>query len=318
MRNTDNKRKQTPSMYESLPISKSPMSDISSKTNNDNNISKNKPKTSSAAIAENNEEAESDGELPDFDNNDNSEQSIKLTVDHLDDRPPLISINSNDGDLNRHSGETSSKTIKISKANSTETRSEVWQYFTKEKEKNKFYDVCQVVKDGIKCSKRFAHHGSTTRMIDHLSIEHKLKQFMSKTPKPQKVITDLNKTFAKFIISSASSFRLIENEHLVDICNQYHIPIPNRKQLVDIINKMFDELNENMIFDLRDFEFLAGTTDGWTPKFINTSFISTTLHGLNENFEFSSFILGIFIIIPFRKSHSRARRIFFFFIIPLF
>ena len=40
MRNADNnKRKQTPSMYESLPYSKNP-SDISSKTNNDNNIIK--------------------------------------------------------------------------------------------------------------------------------------------------------------------------------------------------------------------------------------------------------------------------------------
>ena len=88
------------------------MSDISSKTKNDNNIIKNQPKTSSAAAAENNEVAESDGELPDLDNNSNSQQPIKLTAENLDVMPLLISSNSNDGDSNRQSSKTSKTSFK--------------------------------------------------------------------------------------------------------------------------------------------------------------------------------------------------------------
>jgi hypothetical protein len=133
------------------------MSDISSKTNNDNNIIKNQPKTSSAAAAEINEVTESDGELPDLVNNSNSQQPIKLTADHLDDMPPLISSNSNDGDSNKQSSKTSSKTSKLIKTKSTETRSGVWNYFTKIKDGDITYDVCQFIKEGRKCSKRFTH-----------------------------------------------------------------------------------------------------------------------------------------------------------------
>jgi len=130
-------------------------------------------------------------------------------------------------------------------------------------------------------------------MIDHLSFEHKLKEFVSNKPKSQKVITDLNKTFAKYIISSAASFRSIENQYLVGICNEYNIPIPSRKQLVDIINNLYDEINDNITIDLKEYDFLSGTSDGWTPKYLNNSFLSLTLNALDENFEFKSFIVGI-------------------------
>jgi len=245
------------------------------------------------AAAEINEVTESDGELPNLVNNSNSQQPIKLTADHLDDMPPLISSNSNDGDSNKQSSKTSSKTSKLIKTNSTETRSGVWKYFTKIKDGDITYDVCQFIKEGRKCSKRFTHHGSTTRMIDHLSFEHKLKEFVSNKPKSQKVITDLNKTFAKYIISSAASFRSIENQYLVGICNEYNIPIPSRKQLVDIINNLYDEINDNITIDLKEYDFLSGTSDGWTPKYLNNSFLSLTLNALDENFEFKSFIVGI-------------------------
>jgi len=283
-------------MYESLPSTKNTMSDISSKASNDNNIIKNQPKTSSAATAEINEVTESDGELPDLDNNSKSQQPIILTADHLDDRPPLISSKSNDGDSIKQSSKTSktsSKTSNLNKTNSTETRSGVWKYFTKIQDGDKTYDVCQFMKEGRKCSKRYTHHGSTTKMIDHLSHEHKLNEFASNKPKPQKVITDLNKMFAKYIISSAASFRSIENQYLIGICNEYNIPIPTRKQLVDIIIKLYDEINDNITIDLKDYDFLSGTSDGWTPKYLNNSFLSLTLNALDENFEFKSFIVGI-------------------------
>ena len=78
----NNKRKQTPSMYENLPSSKYQMSDISSIANNDNNIIKNQPKTSAAA-AEINEVTESDGELPDLDFLLFSKKYINLHIIHI-------------------------------------------------------------------------------------------------------------------------------------------------------------------------------------------------------------------------------------------
>jgi len=83
--------------------------------------------------------------------------------------------------------------------------------------------------------------------------------------------------FAKYIISSAASFRSIENQYLVGICNEYNIPIPSRKQLVDIINNLYDEINDNITFDLKEYDFLSGTSDGWTPKYLNNSFLSLNI-----------------------------------------
>jgi hypothetical protein len=85
-----------------------------------------------------------------------------------------ISSKSNDGDSNKQSSKTSSKTSKLNKTNSTETRSGVRKYFTKIQDGDKTFDVCQFMKEDRKCSKRFTHHGSTTKMIDHLSYEHKI------------------------------------------------------------------------------------------------------------------------------------------------
>ena len=42
------------------------------------------------------------------------------------------------------------------------------------------YYIFRIQEKGVKCNKRFKHFGSTTRMNEHLSVVHKLKDFTSR------------------------------------------------------------------------------------------------------------------------------------------
>jgi hypothetical protein len=71
-----------------------------------------------------------------------------------------------------------------------------------------------VKKNNKICGKELVYLGSTSRMNSHLYNEHDMKKFRKKlSPIPEvQVVMEL---MAKFIISSNSPFRIVENKYLI-------------------------------------------------------------------------------------------------------
>ena len=74
--------------------------------------------------------------------------------------------------------------------------------------------VCIVKKNNKICGKELVYLGSNSRMNSHLYNEHDMKKFRKKlSPIPEvQVVMEL---MAKFIISSNSPFRIVENKYLI-------------------------------------------------------------------------------------------------------
>jgi hypothetical protein len=43
------------------------------------------------------------------------------------------------------------------------------------------------------------------------------------------------------------------------------------------MNNQSEEINDKITFDLKEYDFLSGTSDGWTPKYLNNSFLSLNI-----------------------------------------
>ena len=60
-----------------------------------------------------------------------------------------------------------------------------------------------------------------------------------------------------------------------------------------MVNKVCEEKCQKIINELKEIEYVALTTDGWTAKHQKLSYNSSTLHHLNDLFQSKTIHLGI-------------------------
>ena len=235
----------------------------------------------------------------------------KMTMDHIDDRPQLIPIKQVQN--KRHSSSSDSscdeseseehvkelKTLKSKKKTKTKTKAlekkaSCHKYFTLIEKDGKKFDKCNFVGlDGISCKAEFAHHGSTSRMNEHLKNQHDLDDFKSRNQIRSKTeIQDKGKLLVYFVISTASPFSIVEDDFFRELMSEV-CEIPNRKAIKQMMLNVYEEMFVSVSSELAKIEFMALTTDGWTSKHQKICFNSCTIHFLNEILESKTINLGI-------------------------
>ncbi len=96
------------------------------------------------------------------------------------------------------------------------------------------------------------------------------------------------------IISSASSYLLIENKYFNQIVNQFtNQKLQNRVALKQLEDVYYEQKIAEIKAKLRKIITLAITTDSWTAKILRKSFIALTVHFLKADWTPDYFDLGV-------------------------
>ena len=285
MRSSSTKRQQTPSMYSENPGSKQVKSTIENLND--------RPPLFSGSHDEFIGQKKSIVKDPDFKpaiGPSDDESSASLASSSSDEEKNKSTPNSSSATASTSKKEVSKKSKKKSKQIKT---AGCHEYFETVDVNGVTYDKCKILVNGAKCSAKFKHHGSTTRMNEHLREAHALTQFKSKI-NPKKEVTDLVKLLVHFVISTASPFSIVEDEYFKALIKKsISFEIPNRKVLKEMVNKVYEEKCQEIINELKEIEYVALTTDGWTAKHQKLSYNSSTLHHLNDLFQSKTIHLGI-------------------------
>jgi hypothetical protein len=78
-------------------------------------------------------------------------------------------------------------------------------------------NVCVVKVDGKECGAEFVAHTATSHLNEHLYVVHEMEKFRPKKLNSVTNVQEINELVAKFIITSNSSFRIVENKYLMVI-----------------------------------------------------------------------------------------------------
>ncbi len=78
-------------------------------------------------------------------------------------------------------------------------------------------NLCVVKVDGKECGAEFVAHTSTSHLNEHLYVVHEMEKFRPKKLNSVTNVQEINELVAKFIITSNSSFRIVENKYLMVI-----------------------------------------------------------------------------------------------------
>ena len=113
----------------------------------------------------------------------------------------------------------------------------------------------------------------------------------------------------KIIISSASSYRLIENQYFKQIINDYTTQkLINRTALKILEDNYYEHKINEIIAKFKKIETAAITTDSWTAKILRKSFISLIVHFLKPDWTPDYIDLGVFNLIGSHTALAMARK----------
>ena len=109
-----------------------------------------------------------------------------------------------------------------------------------------------------------------------------------------KEMTDLVRILVHFVISTSSPFSIVEDEYFRLLMKKtIGFEVPNRKVLKEMVFKIYEEKFDEILNKLKEIDYLALTTDGWTAKHQKLSYYCATLHYMNSLFEWKTIHLGI-------------------------
>ena len=192
----------------------------------------------------------------------------------------------------------------------------VWDFFITDHdiETDVVYAICQV-KD---CTRKYAHHGSTTNYTKHLRDDHHITEasLSSKTPEEIKNLKQskqqsivellsrplnprkqklLNQDLVKFIVGTRQPLSIVENNYFKNYSNalnsQFSIPCINTvKNLIDLsYNYMKRQLKDTII---NSIDYIHLTFDLWSSK-AHDSYLGITAHWINKEFEICNMVLNV-------------------------
>lgn len=92
---------------------------------------------------------------------------------------------------------------------------------------------------------------------------------------------------SKFVLESSSSFKIVENPAFVNMITEISkmgsIKCPSRKQVSRSVDKIFDELQKNIMKDIKDHKYFCTTADIWSHA--RKSYLGVTLHFIDNKFK---------------------------------
>jgi hypothetical protein len=105
-------------------------------------------------------------------------------------------------------------------------------------------------------------------------------------------IDETTKYLSDLFVSSGIPFRVIENKDFTSFV----------KSLISSYKLLrYNETKMELVNFFKSVDYLSITTDGWSARYIKSSFISLTTHYLDNEFLVKTVKLGIF---PENVSHS--------------
>ena len=130
-------------------------------------------------------------------------------------------------------------------------------------------------------------------MRAHLYKDHKLQQFKSKNLEENTLKHELDILFAKFIISTASTFSIINNKYLIQLSNKLNFKLLSSDDVDSVIVECFYSAKTNLIKEFSLIGHFSMTTDVWAAKEQKANYINLTVHYLNNCFRIINNSLGI-------------------------
>ena len=194
------------------------------------------------------------------------------------------------------------------------SRSSVWDHFEKCGEKSA---VCQL------CKKSFAYHGGTSNLLSHLKTSHPsviaatdgeiagsaslsnatpkpgaLEKFVVSRGNPNKLCSvalseQLTQLVVEWIATDMRPLNIVNDDGLQRLMaiSQPGYNLPSRTHVASIVRRRHADGKEKIKALLESAEFVAVTTDSWTSKAVR-SFSTFTVHWLDSNWQFKSFVLA--------------------------